>query len=108
MRGRPGERVSVPGGTVMFYLDPPHETPPEFLAKAVRYGWPTDADLVPAWVVGGPDGPADLDQAAVHRLTLAINAVITHDREPPDATVTTGELTLGGEIPGGFTVKPAA
>ena len=98
----------MPAGTVMFYLDPPHETPPEFLAKAVRYGWPTDADLIPAWVVGGPDGPADLDQTAVHRLTLAITAVLTHDGESLDTTLTTGDLTLAGDVPGGFTVRPAA
>jgi hypothetical protein len=106
-RRTPAERVSMPAGTVMFYLDPPYETPPEFRAKAVRYGWPTDADLIPAWVVDGPDGPADLDQAAVHRSILAITGVLTHDRESPGA-ITTGELILPGDTPGGFTIKQAA
>jgi hypothetical protein len=105
LRREARKRSSVPAGTVMFYLDPPHETPPEFVAKAARYGWPADADLTPAWVVGGPDGPVDLDQTAVHRLSLAIAAVLTCDAQQA-ANPASGELTLPGDIPGSFTIEP--
>jgi hypothetical protein len=101
-------RTSLPAGTIMFYLDPPSQTPPEFTAKATRYGWPADADLLPAWVTRGPDGPADLDQTAVRRLTLALTAVLTHDAQPDRTATTTGETKLPAQVAGGFTIKPAA
>ena len=95
---QPGRPMPVPAGTLLLWLDPPDEVPPEFAAKAARYGWPHDADLIPVWLIGGPDGPADLDRRSAHRLTLAIAAVLAHAQRRPDfstgAAKTTGELTL--------------
>ena len=105
---RPGTPVEVPAGTVMFYLDPPEETPPEFVAKAARYGWPADADLVPAWVIGGPDGPADLDQTTVRRLTLAVTAVLAHDGQARAEAATTGVQVLADDSVGEYTIRPTA
>jgi hypothetical protein len=76
---RPGAPTPVPAGSILCYLDPPGEAPPEFAAKAARYGWPADADLTPVWLIIGPHGPADLDRTAVRRLTVAIAAVLAHD-----------------------------
>jgi hypothetical protein len=79
---RPGAPTSVPAGSLLFYLDPPAEVPQEFRGKAARYGWPADASLVPVWLTTGPHGPADLDRTAAQRLTVAIAAILVHDREP--------------------------
>ncbi|MBO0836499.1 MAG: hypothetical protein J2P28_13465 [Actinobacteria bacterium] len=108
-REQAGTEPSVPAGTLMFYLGLRHESPPEFAAKAERYGWPLDADLAPAWVAGGPAGePMDLDQTAVHRLILAIAAVLTHDVQPHAADPTTGEVAFPGNITGSFTISTGA
>lgn len=109
MAGEPDQmRASLPAGTIMFYLDPAPQTPPEFTGNAARYGWPADADRLPAWVTRGPEGPADLDQTAVHRLTLALTAVLAHDSQPDRTATTTGQTKLPGQVSGGFTIKPAA
>jgi hypothetical protein len=104
----PGRSVPLPAGTVLLWLDPPDEVPPEFAAKAVRYGWPQDADLIPVCLTGGPDGPADLDRRSAHHLTLAIAAVLAHDRHRPipgnGVTKTTGELTLADNQQGTYSI----
>jgi hypothetical protein len=103
----------VPAGTLLLWLDPPEEVPPEFAGKAIRYGWPDDADLLPVLLVGGPDGPADLDRRGAHHLTLVTTAVLAH--EPPSAgrhrpapgnglSKTTGELTLAEGQHGKYTI----
>jgi hypothetical protein len=102
--GQVDTRTRMPAGTVMFYLDPPRETPKEFVAKARRYGWPADADLVPAWVIGGPEGPTDLDQTAVHRLIVAITAVLAQDQQAQVGS--SSEVILPGDIHGQSTIKP--
>ena len=106
--GQPGEAVPLPAGTLLFYLDPPDETPPQFAAKAARYGWPAEADLIPVWLVGGPDGPADIDRTSAHHLTVAIAAVLAHDQRRLASGngigETTGQLTLAGDEQATFTI----
>lgn len=104
------EEVKVPPGTLMYYLDPPQENPPEFAAKAVRYGWPPDdLELTPAWVAGGPDGgPADLEQTDVRRLVIALMAVLIHDEELSEHDVTSGEIILPDESAGTFRISETA
>jgi hypothetical protein len=100
--GRPDPRgdepAPMPAGTLLLWLDPPGEVPPEYAAKATRYGWPSDTDLLPVCLIGGPAGLADLDRRSTHHLTLAIAALLAHDRRrqaPGNGiTRTTGELTL--------------
>lgn len=92
LEGRqPGAPPPVPSGSILFYLDPPGEVPPEFRAKVARYGWPADADLAPVWLTVGDGGPADLDRTAVQRLTVAIAAILDHHRRPER----TGEAIAG-------------
>ncbi len=101
---RPGAATPLPAGTVLFYLDPPPEAPPEFSAKAARYGWPVDADLTPVWLSTGPHGPVDLDRLAVQRLTLAVAAVLAYDRQPGGGP-TTGTCTLAAGQQGSYTLS---
>lgn len=108
----PGRPVPVPAGTLMFFLDPPSEleAPPEFVAKALRYGWPVDAGVVPVWVGKGPDGPSDLSRHDVQRLILALAAVVTHDRRGPvvvgaGSDTTSGELALNGGRRASFSIR---
>ena len=97
----PGKAVPTPAGTLICALDPPGEQPADLAAKAVRYGWPTDAELVPAFLSAGPDEGSDLDRAGAQRLTVAIAAVLAHDaRGPilahPARQTTTGSVLLAG------------
>jgi hypothetical protein len=103
---RPGAPMSVPAGTLLFYLDPPAEAPQELSAKAARYGWPADADLTPVWLTTGQHGPADLDRTAVQQLTVAIAAVLAHDRGPGHSGPTTGTCTLAAGQQGAYTLHP--
>ncbi|MBI1758766.1 MAG: hypothetical protein HYR62_06020 [Actinobacteria bacterium] len=106
---RPGAPTSVPAGSILFYLDPPAEAPPEFRAKAARYGWPAEADLTPVWLTTGPRGPADLDRTAVQRLTVAIAAILAHDRQPGrdgDPTADTGTCALSADQQATYTLQP--
>jgi hypothetical protein len=104
---RPGAPTPVPVGSILCYLDPPGEAPPEFAAKALRYGWPADADLTPVWLTTRPDGPADLDRTAVQRLTAAIAAVLAHDdRQPGASGPTTGTHTLAAGEQASYTLHP--
>ncbi|MDA8072162.1 MAG: hypothetical protein M0Z82_11355 [Actinomycetota bacterium] len=98
---QPGEPVPAPPGTLLCLLDSPGEPPPELTAKAVRYGWPTEAALVPVFLELGDDDAGELDRAAARRMTVAIAAVLAHDargpvlahpaREPTSATVVLGD-----------------
>ncbi|MDQ6781980.1 MAG: hypothetical protein M3063_00730 [Actinomycetota bacterium] len=96
----PGSPVPVPSGTLMFFLDPPSELPAELVTKATRYGWTTDAEVVPAFIRKGPDGPLDVSRRDVQHLSLAAAAVVAHDQRGPivvgTRSDTTGELDLAG------------
>jgi hypothetical protein len=79
-------------------LDPPSELPPEIAGRARRYGWPDHLDVVPAVLETAPDGPSDIDRAALAHLTVAAVAVVAHDRRglvPVGAGDTTGEVAVG-------------
>lgn len=99
----------LPSGTLMIFLDPPPELPPDLLAKAVRYGWSPDAEVVPAFVRSGPRGPLDVSRRDLHHLSLAAAAVVAHDRRGPilvgPDSGTTGELTLAGGSTGRYSLK---
>ena len=105
---RPGVPMPVPAGSILFYLDPPAEAPRGFRAKAARYGWPPDADLTPVWLTTGQHGPADLDRTAVQRLTVAIAAILAHDRRSGgrNGGPTTGICALSADRQGTYTLQP--
>jgi hypothetical protein len=106
---RPDQPVPLPAGTLLLWLDPADQIPPEFAAKAARYGWPNTTDLLPMCLIYGPDGPADIDRCSAHHLALAIAAVRAQDqrrRNPGNgATKTTGELTLADNRRGTYSIN---
>jgi hypothetical protein len=77
---RPGQPVPVPEGSLMLWLDAPEQVPGEFIAKAARYGWPDDVDLAPIPAKVTSEGLGDPDRRAVQHLTLALAAVVDHQR----------------------------
>jgi hypothetical protein len=106
---RDEELVPMPAGTLLLWLDPPDEVPPEFAAKATRYGWPEGTDLLPVCLIGGPTGLADLDRRSAHHMSLAIAALLAYDRRrqaPGNGTTkTTGELILSGNQRGTYSIN---
>ena len=90
---------TAPSGTLMFFLDPPSELPADLAAKAVRYGWNPEAEVMPMFITQGPDGgPVDVSRHDLQHLSLAVAAVVAHDRRGPivvgSSSDTTGELLL--------------
>lgn len=100
---RPGETVPLPQGSLVLWLDPPEEVPAEYLAKATRYGWPGDAELAPTPASVSSDGLSDLDRASAQHLTVALAAVVAHQR-PRTGPRTTGTVTLADDRPGEYTI----
>lgn len=94
-----GSPARPPVGTLMLFFDPPDELPHELVARAHRYGWPAEDDLVPLFSAVGDGGPVEADRDQVRRLTVAATAVAAHDRRGPIAMdgdrATTGTLALG-------------
>jgi hypothetical protein len=82
-----------PAGTILCYLDPREEALPDYAAKAARYGWPGEAELIPLCLAVQPEGLADLDRTSVYRLILALTGVVSHDRPGP-AEPTAGQIVL--------------
>lgn len=106
----PGEPVPTPAGTLLCLLDPPGESPPELAAKAVRYGWPAEAQLVPVFLGIRADEGGELDQDEAMRMTVAIAAVLAHDaRGPvlahPASEATSGTVLLGDGERASFAIR---
>lgn len=59
-----------------------------------------------AGLTTGQHGPADLDRTGVQRLTVAIAAVLAHDRQPDDSGSTTGTCTLSAGEQGTYALRP--
>ena len=98
---QPGEAVPAPAGTLLCLLDPPSESPRELTAKALRYGWPAEAELVPVFLRLGAEEVGEVDRDEARRMTAAIAALVAHDaRGPvladPGRNATFGTLFLGG------------
>lgn len=91
---RPGQDVVMPDGTLMCYLEPPGETPREAVGKAVRYGWPPDADLFPIFATMGTDGLADFARRDARHLSLAIAAVLQHSETADDEAESAGTMAF--------------
>jgi hypothetical protein len=73
------EMPPVPAGTVIGHLDPRDEALPDAVAKADRYGWPADMDLVPFFATITSDGPSDLNRRDALDLTTAMLAILDLD-----------------------------
>ena len=100
LRGwEPGALPRTPTGSLACTLDEPSDLPADIRAKAARYGWPADADLVPAVIrMGPPDEAGDPGAGEVQLLTVALTAVRAHDARGPVRTgpgeATTGSIAL--------------
>ena len=75
----PGLSVAMPSGTLSLLLDPPSDLPSDLRDKAIRYGWPADADLMPAVLRFGKEGGGDPGERDAELLAVALAAVTTHD-----------------------------
>jgi len=96
----PGFPVPMPPGTLALMLDPPSELPSDLGNKAFRYGWPPDAELVPAVLRLGREGGSDPGAADAQLLAVALAAVTALDARGPVAVgsasqVTNDEVLLG-------------
>jgi len=105
----PGLPVPMPSGTLSLMLDPPSELPPDLRNKAFRYGWPPDAELVPAVLRLGREGGGDPGEADAQLLAVALAAVTAHDARGPIAVgsadqVTIGEIVLGNGRTASFSI----
>ena len=108
----PAEQTpSPPAGTLLVTLDPPEQVPVELTAKATRYGWPAEDDLVPVFIAFTATGPAEIGPDDAHRLTAGIAAVLSLDRRGPTLANSAGKPITGtipvdgGGQPVGFTVQ---
>ena len=79
----PGLPVPMPPETISLMLDPPSELPSDLSNKAFRYGWPPDAELVPAVLRLSPEGGGDPGAADAQLLAVALVAVTAHDARGP-------------------------
>ena len=106
----PGLPVPMLPGTLSLMLDPPSDLPSDIRAKAFRYGWPPDAELVPAVLRLDPGGGSDPGEADAQLLTVALAAVTAHDSRGPVAVgsarrATNGEIVLGNGRAATFSIE---
>jgi hypothetical protein len=111
----PGLSVPMPPGTLSLMLDPPSELPSDLRNKAFRYGWPPDAELVPAVLRLGREGGGDPGEADAQLLAVVLAAVTAHDTRGPVAVgsahqATEGEIVIGDGRTASFSIvqKPPA
>lgn len=96
----PGLPVPMPPGTLSVMLDPPSDLPSDLRNKAFRYGWPPDAELVPAVLRLGREGGGDPGRADTQVLAVALAAVTVHDARGPVAIGSAHQVTTGGIVLG--------
>ena len=85
-------------GTLACTLDDPDEVPVEFGARALRYGWPRTADLVPSFFGVDEEGGREISTADA-RLFAVVAAAVTahvrrHRRPSPSSTPTEGRVAF--------------
>jgi len=106
---QPEDPLPFQEGSLLLHLNPPDDTLEDMAAKAVRYGWPSDARWMPVWLSASPEGFADLSRSDAAFLTLAIAGVLARHRRATGpkgrrTARTTGSLALPGETAGRYTV----
>lgn len=106
----PGLSVAMPSGTLSLLLDPPADLPSDLRDKAIRYGWPADADLMPVVLRFGKEGGGDPGERDAELLAVALAAVATHDARGLVAVgtarqVTKGEIVLGNGRTARFSIS---
>jgi hypothetical protein len=86
--------VPAPPGTILMGLDR-EGVPPDLAARARRYGWPADEDLVPTFFGITRDGPSELDEQMARQLTVALAAIVEHDGRGLQVATTSGPQSRG-------------
>jgi hypothetical protein len=106
---QPEDPLPFREGSLLLHLNPPDDTLEDMAAKAVRYGWPADARLMPVWLSASPDGFGDLGRIDAQRMALAIAGVLARHRRATGpkgrrTSRTTGALPLTDEAEGRYSV----
>jgi hypothetical protein len=96
-------------GTLACTLDDPDHVPIEFRARAIRYGWPETADLVPSFFGADEDGAREISTTDARLFAVVAAAVLSHDRRqgrpsPPPRTPTEGRVEMPDSDPAGYSV----
>jgi hypothetical protein len=77
----------------------PDDVPVEFRARAIRYGWPQTAHLVPSFFGVDEEGGRDFSTADARLFSVVTAAVLAHDRRhrrpsPQPSTPTEGHVAI--------------
>jgi hypothetical protein len=108
--GRYGPPV-MPSGTLIVWLDERDDgdgVPPEFVGKAMRYGWPEDLPYLPTYLAFGSEGPADIGREDARRLAVAVGAVVDQSRRPtapPVGRARRGRVPVDADTIGTYTLR---
>jgi hypothetical protein len=81
--------------TLACTLDDPASVPLEFRDRAIRYGWPRTAHLVPSFFGMDEDGGREISTADARLFTVVTAAVLSHDRRLPRPSPRAGAPTEG-------------
>ncbi len=85
--------------TLACTLDDPDDVPVELRARAIRYGWPETAHLVPSFFGVDEEGGREISTADARLFAVVTAAVIAHDRRhrrpsPKSSTRTEGQVAI--------------
>jgi hypothetical protein len=88
-------------GTLVCTLDDPDEVPAELRLRAIRYGWPESAHLVPSFFGVDEEGGREISSVDARLLAIVTAAVLSHERRrgrPSSSSrlLTEGHLTTPG------------
>jgi hypothetical protein len=86
-------------GTLACTLDNPDDVPVEIRARAIRYGWPETAHLMPSFFGVDDEGGRDFSAADARLFAVCTAAVLSHDRHyrgpsPKPRTPTEGHVAI--------------
>jgi hypothetical protein len=95
---KPGRPIPNPRGTLAVMLDSPPQVPVDLFNKAIRYGWPPDADLAPVALRFGREDAGDPDATECRLMAVALAAVSAHDARGPIAVDPGGQATTGETV----------
>jgi len=85
--------------TLACTLDDPDDVPVEFRARAIRYGWPETAHLVPSFFGVDEEGGREISTTDARLFAVVAAAVLSHDRRhgrpvPIPRTPTEGHVAM--------------
>ena len=82
-------------GTLVCTLNDPDEMPAELRSRAIRYGWPESAHLVPSFFGVDEEGGREISGGEARLLTIVTAAVLSHERRHGRPSSSTSALTQG-------------